>query len=106
MRSYIAYAQTFLPTIPSDLHNYIVARYVEKRKFQKEGNISTSYTYVTPRTLLAIIRIGQAMAKFNFRSQVVQQDIDSAIKLMDFSFRTLESIHNENAGAGRRQDGK
>lgn len=72
MRSYIAYAQTFLPTIPGDLHNYIVARYVEKRKFQKEGNESTSYTYVTPRTLLAIIRIGQAMAKFNFRTQVVQ----------------------------------
>jgi len=70
MRSYIAYAQTFIPTIPAELHNYIVARYVEKRKFQKEGNVETSYTYVTPRTLLAIIRIGQAMAKFNFREQV------------------------------------
>jgi|TARA_B110001450_G_C17647854_1_gene491995 DNA replicative helicase MCM subunit Mcm2 (Cdc46/Mcm family) len=33
MRSYIAYAQTFTPTIPAELHNYIVARYVEKRKF-------------------------------------------------------------------------
>lgn len=33
MRAFIAHAQTFDPTIPSELHNYIVAKYVEKRKF-------------------------------------------------------------------------
>jgi DNA replicative helicase MCM subunit Mcm2 (Cdc46/Mcm family) len=33
MRSFIAHAQTFEPTIPAELHNYIVAKYVEKRKF-------------------------------------------------------------------------
>jgi len=32
MRSFIAFAQTFDPTIPADLHNYIVAKYIEKRK--------------------------------------------------------------------------
>jgi DNA replication licensing factor MCM7 len=76
MRSFIAYAQTFNPTIPAELHNYIVARYVEKRKFQREGNQDLSYTYITPRTLLAIIRISQAMAKFHFRDLVEQQDVD------------------------------
>ena len=95
MRSFIAYAQTFNPTIPADLHNYIVARYVEKRKFQREGNEDLSYTYITPRTLLAIIRISQAMAKFQFRDLVEQQDVDQAIKLIDFSFNTLQEIHNE-----------
>ena len=57
MRSFIAYAQTFDPTIPADLHNYIVAKYVEKRKIQREGVDEQSYMYVTPRTLLAIIRL-------------------------------------------------
>jgi len=94
MRSFIAYAQTFNPTIPAELHNYIVARYVEKRKFQRDGNNyivaryvekrkfqrdgneDLSYTYITPRTLLAIIRISQAMAKFQFRDLVEQQDVD------------------------------
>ena len=57
MRSYIAYAQTFNPIIPGELHNYIVARYVEKRKMQREGQTEVSYTYVTPRTLLSIIRL-------------------------------------------------
>ena len=44
------------------------------------------------------------MAKFNFRENVIQQDIDSAIKLMDFSFRTLENIHGDDGdGVSRRQ---
>jgi DNA replication licensing factor MCM7 len=97
MRSYIAYAQTFTPTIPAELHNYIVARYVEKRKFQKEGKEELSYTYVTPRTLLAFIRISQAMAKFHFRNFVEQTDVDQAIKLIDYSFRTLQEMKGERA---------
>jgi DNA replicative helicase MCM subunit Mcm2 (Cdc46/Mcm family) len=32
MRNFIAKAQTFNPDIPAELHQYIVARYVEKRK--------------------------------------------------------------------------
>jgi len=34
MRAFITHAQTFEPTIPASLHNYIVAKYVEKRKWQ------------------------------------------------------------------------
>ena len=33
MKAFITHAQSFNPTIPTDLHNYIVAKYVEKRKF-------------------------------------------------------------------------
>jgi DNA replication licensing factor MCM7 len=67
MRSFIACAQQFKPIIPADLHNYIVSKYVEKRKMQREGLEDLSYMYVTPRTLLAIIRLSQAMAKLQFR---------------------------------------
>jgi DNA replication licensing factor MCM7 len=104
MRSFIAYAQTFNPTIPAELHNYIVARYVEKRKFQREGNQDLSYTYITPRTLLAIIRISQAMAKFHFRDLVEQEDVDQAIKLIDFSFNTLQNMNDERQS--KRKFGK
>lgn len=48
--------------------------------------------YVTPRTLLAIIRLAQAMAKLNFRNEVKQPDVDEAIKLMDFSIRSLRNM--------------
>ncbi len=57
MRAFIAHAQSFDPIIPFDLNNYIVAKYVEKRKFQREGDQEASYMYVTPRTLLTIIRL-------------------------------------------------
>jgi DNA replicative helicase MCM subunit Mcm2 (Cdc46/Mcm family) len=83
--------------IPADLHNYIVAKYVEKRKFQREGNAEASYMYVTPRTLLAIIRLSQAMAKLNFRDQVRQSDVDEALRLMDYSIRSLRKIKGNTA---------
>jgi DNA replication licensing factor MCM7 len=95
MRAYIAYAQGFDPIIPADLHNYIVAKYVEKRKIQREGVEDQSYMYVTPRTLLAIIRLAQAMAKLNFRNEVKQFDVDEAITLMDFSIKSLRNLKGE-----------
>lgn len=79
-----------------------MARYVEKRKFQREGKEEISYMYITPRTLLAIIRISQAMAKFQFRNQVTQPDVDMAIKLMDYSFETLEKIDRDEGKSNRR----
>mmetsp|Transcript_645 Transcript_645/g.1216 ORF Transcript_645/g.1216 Transcript_645/m.1216 type:complete len:472 (-) Transcript_645:49-1464(-) len=104
MRSYIALAQTYQPVIPADLHNYIVARYVEKRKFQREGKDEVSYMYITPRTLLGIIRISQGMAKFHFREEVTQSDVDQAIKLMDYSLNTLENISDSAFKQNRRND--
>lgn len=102
MRAFIVKAQEFEPVIPHDLHNYIVAKYVEKRKLQREGLDEQSYMYVTPRTLLAIIRLSQALAKLAFRNVVMQPDVDEAIKLMDFSIRslrTLKATDSKNRGA-------
>ena len=48
--------------------------------------------YVTPRTLLGIIRLSQSMAKLNFRNEVIQADVDEAIRLMDFSIKSLRKI--------------
>ena len=91
MRAFISHAQSFDPVVPASIHNYLVAKYVEKRKHQRDGSEANSYLYVTPRTLLGIIRMSQAMAKLNFRNEVRQGDVDEAIKLMDFSLRSLQS---------------
>jgi DNA replication licensing factor MCM7 len=53
--------------------------------------------YVTPRTLLAIIRLAQAMAKLNFRTEVKQFDVDEAIKLMDYSIRSLRNMKGNDS---------
>lgn len=90
MRAFLAHAQTFEPTIPAQLHQYIVAKYVEKRTYQRTGDDEKSYMYVTPRTLLAIIRISQAMAKLSFRNEVNQTDVDTGLSLMDYSIKSLK----------------
>ena len=95
MRAFIAQAQTFQPTIPHDLHNYIVAKYCEKRKFQAEGSDEVSYMYITPRTLLGIIRISQSHARLHFRDVIQQPDVDQALKLMDYSIRSLRKMKDE-----------
>ena len=96
IRAFIAHAQSYNPTIPASLHNYIVAKYVEKRKFQGEDKSDQSYMYVTPRTLLGIIRLSQAMAKLNFRNEVTMNDVDESLKLMDYSFRSLKRLTGED----------
>lgn len=53
--------------------------------------------YVTPRTLLGIIRISQAMAKLNFRGEVTMNDVDESLKLMDYSFRTLKKLTGKDS---------
>ena len=90
--------------IPGDLHNYIVAKYVEKRKLQREGLDEQSYMYVTPRTLLGIIRLSQSLAKLSFRQLVNQTDVDEAIKLMDFSIRSLRTLKAEQSSSKGRKD--
>ena len=110
MKAFIAHSQTYEPVIPAQLHNYIVAKYVEKRKFQRDGDADHSYMYVTPRTLLGIIRLSQALAKLHFRHEVIQNDVDEAIRLMDFSFRSLQKIsgnereRRRNAANHREED--
>ena len=59
-----------------------------------ERKVSTgdhSYMYITPRTLLGIIRLSQALAKLNFRNEVTQKDVDESLRLMDYSFQSLRN---------------
>ena len=53
--------------------------------------------YVTPRMLLGIIRISQALAKLNFRNEVTINDVDESLKLMDYSFRSLKLLTGKDS---------
>ena len=84
IRAYISDAKKVEPAIPKELHNFIVQRYVDERRKQyditKEG-----YQYITPRTLLAILRLSQALARLRFHEEVEQSDVDEALRLIDVS---------------------
>ena len=66
-----------------DLHQFIIERYIEKRKANVESK--AGYAYTTPRTLLAIIRLSQAMARIRLSEEVDQNDVDEALRLMEMS---------------------
>lgn len=62
--------------------------------------------YITPRTLLGIIRISQSLARLHFRDVIEQPDVDQSLKLMDYSIRSLRKIKEESRGKrrGEQQD--
>lgn len=103
IRAYIADAKKVEPIIPKDLHNFIVQRYVEERRKQyditKEG-----YQYITPRTLLAILRLSQALARLRFSDEVEQRDVDEALRLIDSSRKSIYEEENTNQGTLQRTD--
>ena len=81
LQAYILHAKTVRPQLPEDLHEYMVQRYVELRKSNKEkGRFGQ---YVTPRTLLAIIRFAIASAKLRLDEFVTKQDIELVLELME-----------------------
>ena len=66
------------------MHNFIIQKYVEKRK-EEYGNFKEGHQYITPRTLLAIIRVAQGLARLRFNEDVEQLDVDEALRLIEAS---------------------
>lgn len=89
LRGYIAYAKQFNPTIAQDLHGHLIQKYCDKRQKIDGEQAKTTYSYTTPRTLLAVIRIAQAMAKLRFSHEVNKADIEEALRLMEESQRSI-----------------
>lgn len=54
-------------------------------QYKKASKTDDNYIYTTPRTLLAIIRLSQAMARLRFSESVSEEDVDEALRLMDYA---------------------
>jgi DNA replicative helicase MCM subunit Mcm2 (Cdc46/Mcm family) len=68
LRTYVAMAKQHAPKIPADLTEYVSAIYGELRRQEALSDRPNSYT--TPRTLLSILRLSQALAKLRFDNAV------------------------------------
>ncbi|CAK79994.1 unnamed protein product (macronuclear) [Paramecium tetraurelia] len=82
--TFVALSKQYEPILTSDIHQYIADQYVERRK-QTFDKTLDGYSYTTPRTLLAIIRLSQSIAKLQLADRVTQRDVEEAIRLMDIS---------------------
>ena len=56
LRTYIALARNVEPYIPPNLQEYICSHYVSMRKREKDAE---EQQYITPRTLMSILRLSQ-----------------------------------------------
>ncbi|WVR08871.1 hypothetical protein IAU60_005930 [Kwoniella sp. DSM 27419] len=108
MRHYIAACRRVRPIVPPQMSEYIVSSYVQMRKQQKEDEAEDkSYAYVSARTLLAVLRLSQALARLRMDNVVGQGDVDEALRLMDVSKSSLyEHAASRNAGEDQTDTSK
>ena len=98
VRQYIAQARTWRPVVPKEVSDYLVGAYVRMRQQQKrdEGG-KKHFTHTSPRTLLGVLRLSQALARLRFSGEVVTDDIDEALRLVEVS---KASLYNESRQGG------
>jgi len=84
LRCYIAECRKYEPVIPPNLTNYIVGCYVTMRaqSLDENGQYDSKKIVGTPRALLSILRLSQALARIRFSNQVNQSDVTEAMRLM------------------------
>lgn len=98
VRQYVAKARTYRPVVPSNVSDYMVGAYVSMRKKQKADEArKKQFSHVSPRTLLGIVRLSQALARLRFSEEVVREDVDEALRLIEVSKASL--LNDGEAGA-------
>lgn len=98
LRAYITKARTYEPYIPKHLTEYIVGCYVSMRNqsLSENGTYDSKKIVGTPRALLSILRLSQALARLRFDNEVIQSDVAEAMRLMRESQKSaLEQIDIE-----------
>lgn len=98
LRQYIAMCKRIDPVVPSALVDYISNVYVGMRA----NDSWTKSSYTTPRTLLGILRLSQAIARVHFCAVVRQSDVDEAVRLMEASKASVLDAIAESSSLGRR----
>ncbi|KAM5532331.1 hypothetical protein V8D89_014010 [Ganoderma adspersum] len=96
IRHYIARARQHRPTVPTEVSEYVVNSYVRLRKEGRDQDAQKkSHTYTSPRTLLGVLRLSQALARLRFADSVMQADVNEALRLMEVSKKSLADDDEE-----------
>ena len=105
VRQYVAKARSYRPNVPKQVSDYMVGAYVRMRQQQKRDEGSKKqFTHTSPRTLLGILRLSQALARLRFSDQVVTEDVDEALRLTEVSKASL--YNDSQAGADQSPTSK
>ena len=100
VRQYIAQARTFRPNVPKNVSEYMVGAYVRMRQQGKrEEGGKKQFSHTSPRTLLGVLRLSQALARLRFSEEVVNEDVDEALRLVEVSKASLYTDSRSARGA-------
>lgn len=102
IRAHIAEARKVHPIVPQDgsLTEYLVHNYVAMRGQEaEEGGNARGYT--SPRILLGVLRLSQALARLRMSEIVERDDVDEALRLMEAS---KSSLHDKEKKRKRYDD--
>ncbi|KAL7275382.1 DNA replication licensing factor MCM7 [Rhizina undulata] len=98
MRMYIAEARQKRPVVPKEVAEYVVGSYVRMRQIGKrEEGGKNQFTYTSPRTLLGVLRLSQALARLRMGDFVVTEDVDEALRLIEVSKASLYEKSDRDA---------
>lgn len=107
MRDLFIECKKFNPTLPKHLIGEVKDMYVEQRtkeRGQFESSLSgesfTALTYTTPRSLLAVLRLSQALARLRLSEEIGTGDVEEARRLLLASRR---SVDEEAMGRSNRK---
>jgi DNA replication licensing factor MCM7 len=99
LRQYVTRARQLEPLIDDNLVQEIAETYVEMRATEGAEKYDSRKSYTTPRQLLAMLRLSQAIARARFGTKVEKADFDEAIRLTRASKESIEAFEKS------RQDG-
>jgi DNA replication licensing factor MCM7 len=107
-KKYVGACKSIEPAIPVELTSYIVEAYVTARQkdssslgSQSSSNKSTNQAVMTPRQLLSLLRLSQALARLRLSSSVSVNDVDEAIRL---NYSSKSSLIEEDEARGRNAE--
>ena len=105
MRQWVARARTYRPIVPKGISDYLVGAYVRLRQQQKRDEAGKkTFTHTSPRTLLGILRLSQALARLRFANEVISDDVDEALRLIEVSKASLYEDNRDRRGDNVRHD--
>ncbi|KAF2480553.1 MCM2/3/5 family-domain-containing protein [Neohortaea acidophila] len=99
VRQWVARARSFRPIVPKQVSDYLVGAYVRLRQQQKRDEAGKkTFTYTSPRTLLGVLRLSQALARLRFADEVITDDVDEALRLIEVSKASLYDDSRDRRG--------
>ena len=99
VRQWVARARSYRPVLSKPVHDYLVGAYVRLRQQQKRDEAGKkTFTHTSPRTLLGIIRLSQALARLRFADEVITDDVDEALRLVEVSKASLYDDNRDRRG--------